>query len=198
MSIAGVPFRRKYNASQPGERAITFSCEGSNNLPQLPKHACPNGLKATIVFPSCCESRFVFIDLGTDDSTGNGRDLMTPDLSHVVYPQRDPVNGYCPTSHPKKLHTLQYDFVFEVQKFPYKAGSWVFSFGDNTGRSHESDSVGDADVSSRHRPWISWCVQPCILRENYSSSSYSRHRQPLARRLYGSHHGKLRRRKGYR
>lgn len=65
--------------------------------------------------------------------TGDGKNLMKPDLTHVAYPIGDPIRGHCPATHPKRFLTLSYEFQFETQIFPYRKNGFVFSFGDATG-----------------------------------------------------------------
>ncbi|KAL7008536.1 hypothetical protein EMMF5_001798 [Cystobasidiomycetes sp. EMM_F5] len=54
--------------------------------------------------------------------------------------------GYCPSSHPKRFISLFYEAVFNVQKFPYRSGAWVYSFGDNTGNGFHADFISGWDV----------------------------------------------------
>lgn len=43
--------------------------------------------------------------------------------------------------------TLFYEAVFNVQKFPYRAGGWVFSFGDSTGNGFHGDFISGWDIN---------------------------------------------------
>jgi hypothetical protein len=50
--------------------------------------------------------------------------------------------GDCPASHPVHLVTLFYEFVYEVNKFPFNGGgdpTWVFANGDTTGYGMHGD-----------------------------------------------------------
>jgi hypothetical protein len=50
--------------------------------------------------------------------------------------------GDCPSTHPVHLVTLFYEYIYEVQKFPYNNGSdptWVFANGDTTGYGMHGD-----------------------------------------------------------
>lgn len=50
--------------------------------------------------------------------------------------------GDCPASHPVHLVTLFYEYIFEVQKYPFNNGSdptWVFDHGDTTGYGFHGD-----------------------------------------------------------
>lgn len=78
--------------------------------------------------------------------TGDGVRLNSTDNSHVSYPMGNSEFGYCPSSHPKRFISLFYEAVFNVQKFPYRSGAWVYSFGDNTGNGFHADFISGWDV----------------------------------------------------
>lgn len=74
-------------------------------------------------------------------------DLDSPDhRSHMSWPTNGNNNGGgdCPASHPVKVVQLFYEFIFEVQKFPFNAAgtpTWVFANGDATGYGLHADFI---------------------------------------------------------
>lgn len=91
--MIGGSLRTSYNSSNQGDRAVNFVCldfdNGSSDSDQLPTKACPNNLRAQVVFPSCWDG----VNLDSDDHK-----------SHVSYPLGTaPDSGDCPDSHPIKV-----------------------------------------------------------------------------------------------
>lgn len=81
-------------------------------------------MRAQIFFPSCWD----------------GVNLDSPDhKSHMAYPIQAYNTGDCPDTHPVHLISLFYEMVVQVEQFPYAPGSWVFSFGDETGLGLHAD-----------------------------------------------------------
>ncbi|KAF2795329.1 hypothetical protein K505DRAFT_240070 [Melanomma pulvis-pyrius CBS 109.77] len=101
----------------------------------LPKKACPGGIRTTIRFPTCW----------------NGKDLDSPDhTTHVSYPSTGTFenSGACPSTHPVKLPQLMFEVIWDTSAFNDKAlwpadGSqpFVFSQGDATGYGQHGDYV---------------------------------------------------------
>lgn len=100
--------------------------DGSTQTPTFPTGACPQGLRTQVLFPSCW----------------NGKDLVSSDHSHVVYPMGDNAdNGDCPSSHPVRLPTLFYEFIWDVSGQTNANSTWVFSNGDSIGYSMHADFI---------------------------------------------------------
>ncbi|KAL7008537.1 hypothetical protein EMMF5_001799 [Cystobasidiomycetes sp. EMM_F5] len=139
--LAGSPLRRTYNASNVNDAAVSYVCldyAGNHDGDAAWKerhdffsHNCPNGMRSQVMFPACWD----------------GIRLNTTDNSHVAYPIGNHENGFCPRTHPKRFMTLFYEAVFNVQKFPYRAGGWVFSFGDSTGNGFHGDFISGWDIN---------------------------------------------------
>ncbi|CAO1620677.1 unnamed protein product [Parajaminaea phylloscopi] len=117
-------------------KAVSFVClnaHGGNQTTTLPDGPCPWGLRTQIVFPSCW----------------NGKDLDSANhQSHVAYPvggQAD--TGDCPRSHPVKLPTLFYEFVWGTEQLQrHKKSGFVLSNGDAVGHSMHADFVAGWNV----------------------------------------------------
>ena len=82
-------------------------------------HQCPDGMRAQVYFPSCWD----------------GVNLDSPDhKSHMSYPIGAFNGGVCPSSHPKRLISLFYEYIIPTGDHPYHgAGSWSFANGDQNG-----------------------------------------------------------------
>jgi hypothetical protein len=131
--ISGDPSRRIFNKTDVDDQAISYVCLDYSNSHQgdpawaqrnnFFTHNCPDGMRAQINFPTCW----------------NGKDLDSPDhRSHMAWPTNGNNNGGgdCPASHPVKVVELFYEFIFEVQKFPFNAAgtpTWVWANGDASG-----------------------------------------------------------------
>ena len=88
------------------------------------QHQCPGAMRAQVFFPTCWD----------------GVNLDTPDhKSHMAYPIQNYNSGDCPSTHPVHLVSLFYEMFVSVDQYPYVPGSWVFSFGDNTGLGMHAD-----------------------------------------------------------
>ena len=100
--LTGDPFKRSYDGSQTAQ-AIGWNCLGGaqpTRKPELPSGNCPNGLRAEIRFPSCWNG----VELDTDDHH-----------SHVAY--SDGESGPCPAAFPKRIETLFYEILWDVDAF---------------------------------------------------------------------------------
>ncbi|TKY88064.1 hypothetical protein EX895_003160 [Sporisorium graminicola] len=129
--LAGNATRRGPGPTRQNDNTASFVClnyqDGSSQWPTLPPGPCPQGLRTQVTFPSCW----------------NGKDLVTADHSHVVYPLGDNAdNGDCPSSHKTRLPTLFYEFVWGVDGQDNVGNStWVFSNGDAIGYSFHADFI---------------------------------------------------------
>jgi len=128
-----------YNAGDPDSAAISFVCldyttdhTGDPDWAQRNSffnHNCPNGMRAQVNFPPCWDG----VNVDSDDHQ-----------SHMAWPSGGVSGGDCPASHPKHLVTLFYEFIFQVQNFPFNNGSqptWVWSNGDATGYGLHADFI---------------------------------------------------------
>ncbi|KAF2084619.1 WSC-domain-containing protein [Saccharata proteae CBS 121410] len=138
--VAGDPFKRNYTGDLAAQ-AIQFACLDYNDAtPQtnnLPNKNCPDGLRAQVYFPSCWD----------------GVNLDSPDhKSHMSYPINNTFdNGNCPPSHPVRLISLFYEFLYSVNDF---ADQWygdsqpfVFANGDPTGYGFHGDFINGWNVT---------------------------------------------------
>ncbi|CAL1709157.1 unnamed protein product [Somion occarium] len=132
--LAGNVLRRVNNASNFADQAITYVCLDFDHdhsgdpaweeRPDFFQHQCPDGMRAQVFFPSCWD----------------GKNLDSPDhQSHMAYPIQNFDSGDCPSTHPVHLISLFYEMFVSVDQFPYVAGRWVYSFGDNMGLGLHAD-----------------------------------------------------------
>jgi hypothetical protein len=138
--IAGNPYRRTYDASSFADQAISFVCLDYNNdhsgdpdwaqRNNFFDHNCPSGMRMQVNFPSCWDG----VNLDSADHT-----------SHMAYASGGPNGGgNCPSTHPVHLVTLFYEFIYNVQNFPFNNASyptWVLANGDTTGYGFHGDFV---------------------------------------------------------
>ncbi|GAC93618.1 hypothetical protein PHSY_001183 [Pseudozyma hubeiensis SY62] len=129
--LAGNAMRRGPGPTTQADNTASFVClnyaDGSSQSQTIPTRPCPQGLRLQVVFPSCW----------------NGKDLVSADRSHVVYPLGDNAdNGPCPASHNVRLPTLFYEFVFDVTGITNANYSeLVLSNGDSMGYSFHADFI---------------------------------------------------------
>lgn len=121
-------------------RQLTYTCmqnsgTRNNETVHFPKGACPGGIMANHLFPTCWD----------------GKNLDSPNHhDHVAYPESGTFesNGPCPATHPVKIPQLMLETVWDTRKFNNK-GDWpadgsqpfVWSTGDTTGFSSHADYV---------------------------------------------------------
>ena len=136
--LSGSPMRRSFN-NDADSKSVSFVCldyaGGHQGDPEWDQrnsffnHNCPNGMRAQIFFRSCWD----------------GVNLDSPDhISHMAWPSGGVDGGECPASHPVRLVSLFYEFIYRVQDFPYNNGTdptWVFSYGDTTGYGMHGDFI---------------------------------------------------------
>lgn len=119
-------------AEQPFLRqaALGFNClnyaktpEGSLYRHFLPDKAyldanCVDGVRFELMFPSCW----------------NGKDRTSEDkMAHVAYPSQV-MTGECPSGFPERLPSLFYETIWATNAFEGKAGQFIISNGDPTGK----------------------------------------------------------------
>ena len=134
--VSGSPNRRT-NDGTPDSLAITFVCldydgDHSNDPDWAERnnffdHNCPSGMRAQVFFRSCWDG----VNLDSSDH-----------VSHMAWPSGGVDGGDCPASHPVRLVSLFYEFIYAVQNFPFNpAGTptWVFANGDTTGYGMHGD-----------------------------------------------------------
>lgn len=133
--LAGNAMRTGPGPTKQTDNIVSFVClnyaQGSSQATLLPPGPCPQGLRTQIVFPSCW----------------NGKDLVSQNHTHVVYPLGDNAdNGPCPETHNVRLPTLFYEFVWGVDGQDNTGNStWVFSNGDAIGYSFHADFIAAWD-----------------------------------------------------
>jgi len=146
--IAGDPYRRTQNDSDPAQRAITIMCifdGGSKEYNGFPPHQC-NDMRSQVYFPSCWD----------------GHNLDTPDhKSHVAYPAIGNYNGgVCPESHPVAIFSLFYEFHFKTEG--YKDSKFAFANGDPTGYGFHGDFI----MGWTNRTLLQTAHKDCIAAAN--------------------------------
>jgi len=113
-----------------GQKAIGMNCMNYNKAPEGSRYRhflptkeymdehCADGIRAEIMFQSCW----------------NGKDVTSSDhKSHVAYPSLVD-GGECPEGFETRLPTLFYETIWDTYAFKDKAGQFVWSNGDPTGR----------------------------------------------------------------
>ncbi|WWC57615.1 uncharacterized protein I303_100147 [Kwoniella dejecticola CBS 10117] len=136
--ISGSPDRRTYNGDAESN-AISYVClDYYNNHSGDPawaqrnsffEHNCPQGMRAQVFFPSCWDG----VNLDSDDHK-----------SHMAWPSGGVDGGSCPSTHPVRLVSLFYEFIFQVANFPYNNGTdptYVWANGDTTGYGLHADFI---------------------------------------------------------
>jgi len=127
--VAGDPFRRTQNDSDPAQRAVHMVCltAGGKTLaqgPGFPKQHCLQ-LRAEVYFPSCWDGK----NLDSDDHK-----------THMAYPAIGDFNGgVCPESHPVALFSLFYEFFYDTG--PYTDLKFAFANGDPTAYGFHGDFI---------------------------------------------------------
>ncbi|EST07270.1 protein of unknown function DUF1996 [Kalmanozyma brasiliensis GHG001] len=129
--LGGNAMRRGPGPTKQADNTASFVClnykDGSSQTQTIPDRPCPQGLRAQILFPSCW----------------NGKDLTSSptDQTHIVYPMGDNAdNGQCPSTHPVRLPTLFYEFIYDVSNTDNSGNSkWVLANGDAMGYSMHGD-----------------------------------------------------------
>ncbi len=111
---SGSPDRRSFVTGDPSSAAISYVCldySGSHSgdpawaqRNNFFSHNCPQGMRAQVNFPPCWDG----VNL---DSTSH--------QSHMAWPSGGVDGGECPSTHPVHLVSLFYEFIFEVQNFPF-------------------------------------------------------------------------------
>ncbi|RPA86979.1 WSC domain-containing protein [Ascobolus immersus RN42] len=136
--LAGNPMVRSFKNTQ-ASKAISYACIDTVRKPEtrgFPKGNCDKGLRLQVFFPSCWDGK-------NTDSVDH--------KSHMAYPS-DVDNGFCPTTHPKRVISLFYEIMFDVNSF-VESGLWkpnndfpfVLSNGDGTGFGSHADFLNGWD-----------------------------------------------------
>jgi len=131
--VAGDPFRRTQNNSDPAQRAVHMVCltpGDDGNLksiqdgPGFPTTRC-HTIRAEVYFPSCWD----------------GKNLDTPNhKDHVAYPAIGDYNGgVCPESHPVALFSIFYEFFFDT--FTFTDLKFAFANSDPTAFGYHGDFI---------------------------------------------------------
>jgi hypothetical protein len=124
--VAGDPFRRTQNNSDPAQRAPHVSCiDNGGNWYGFPKVHCDT-MRWEVYFPSCWD----------------GVNVDSPDhKSHVAYPAIGDFNfGVCPKSHPVAIFSLFFEFFFTTGVYN-DIGKFAFANGDPTGYGFHGDFI---------------------------------------------------------
>ena len=114
---------------------------------ELPKQACPNGIRIQVMFPACWN--------GKDATSANFKD-------HVSFPVGSFETGDCPPTHPKRFMSVFLEQFAETDKFEYYDGAFSLSTGDNVGYSNHADFTNgwDASPNSLLQQAIDTCTDP--------------------------------------
>lgn len=134
--VSGSPYRRSFN-NDADSKAVTFVCldysgshQGDPDWAERNSfftHNCPNGMRAQVFFRSCWD----------------GVNLDAPDhISHMAWPSGGVDGGECPATHPVRLVSLFYEFIYNTQNFPFndpQYPTWVLANGDTTGYGFHGD-----------------------------------------------------------
>lgn len=130
-----------------GQKSLGFNCLNYNKAPEGSRYRhflptkeymdenCANGIRAEIFFPSCW----------------NGKDVTSSDhKSHVAYPSLID-GGVCPEGFETRLPSLFYETIWNTNAFKGKAGQFVWSNGDPTGRPLIPSAVWSSSPLISHR-----------------------------------------------
>ncbi|WVQ81576.1 hypothetical protein IAT38_003700 [Cryptococcus sp. DSM 104549] len=125
--LAGNAKRTTYDADDYTNAAINYVClgiDGSPATPAFPEQSCPQDLRAQVFFPNCWD----------------GKNEWLEGSAHVAYPVSGghEGGGPCPSTHPKRIMSLFYEFHFADQ-YDYKPGARVWANGDNVGYTLHGD-----------------------------------------------------------
>jgi len=134
--VAGDPFRRTQNNSDPAQRAVHLVCLTFNedgllkqvgDGPGFPATRCDK-LRAEVYFPSCWDG----VNLDTADHK-----------SHMAYPAIGDYNGgVCPQSHPVALFSIFFEFFFDTSLFTDPLNkNYAFANGDATAFGFHGDFI---------------------------------------------------------
>lgn len=124
--IAGDPLSKTNNRVSICHRCLGngegFAPCDAKDTGELPNKYCPNGIRASIIFPSCWDGKNV-------DSADH--------KSHVAYSNSGGLGTpNCPSTHPVAIPQVMYEIMWDTGR--YKNTSWygngkqpfVYSFGD--------------------------------------------------------------------
>lgn len=156
--IAGNASATSRNPDSQASRAVSFVCQnfksGSSQHDDIPVGPCPDGLRTQVsekgkhpvsaLRVSLTKDVFSFQSLSqiVFPSCWDGKNLDSANhQSHMSYPNSTtPDNGDCPKSHPIKLVTLFYEFIWSTgsQTNPNHS-RWVLANGDAVGYTFHAD-----------------------------------------------------------
>jgi len=142
--VAGNPFKRNFTGDNAAQ-AVSFVCldyskkgKAYGQYNNLPTHACPDGIRAQVFFPSCWD----------------GKNLDSPDhTSHLSYPIGAYNDGMCPPTHPVQFISIFFEVIFGGAGFQWWNGNhgtkqpFVFAHGDATGYGFHGDFINGWDVN---------------------------------------------------
>jgi len=122
--LAGSPY-----ATSPLDY-INHKCLGMSTGADTPGFSpqpelCTGGMRSEVTFPSCWDGR-LYSESPMDDP-------------HVVHPIGGWAAGKCPDSHPKRLPTLFFEAIFQVQEVYQPGDQLVYSFNDTQGYGFHGD-----------------------------------------------------------
>ena len=139
-------------SSDPSDQAFNYHCLSYNEAPiaetyELPKRACPNGIRIQVMFPPCWN--------GVDVTSANFKD-------HVSYPVGTHEGGTCPPAFPVRVMTVFLEQIADTSKYEYYDGAFILSTGDNVGYSSHADFQNgwDASPNSVLQQAINTCTDP--------------------------------------
>ena len=145
--ISGNPFRRNMTIPRPDpprpwtgedatqdalrQKAIGFNCLNYGGTPEgtLERHylpdknfletKCPDGIRAEVLFPTCWDG----VQLTSEDLT-----------SHLAYGDAGANGGSCPKGYDTVIMQLLFETIYPTTNHVGRAGYFVFSNGDPTGK----------------------------------------------------------------
>ncbi|KAI9631779.1 uncharacterized protein MKK02DRAFT_3557, partial [Dioszegia hungarica] len=128
--VAGDMKRNSLDLSRAPDQAVTFQCFGpgySMRLPYIPADFECETIRPQVSFPNCWDTKNAY----------------KSDNSHVAYGEGDYMYGKCPPGF-KRIPTLFLETVYKPAlmlgaKYKWRAGSLVFSYGDNFGLTFHAD-----------------------------------------------------------